>query len=122
MEPSQSIANRENPIDEELAYLERKARRWELKYHLLLKGLMSPTVAAAIIGVCGAILTGYLANQNAALQTENALIIETLKAEPTKAVSQLNTLVDAGLLPVFGKALQQKLAAAKSNTTAAPPN
>ena len=129
MEPGQSNANREAPSDDELADLERWAKRWEFKNHFWLKLMMSPTVAAATIALFGAALTAYLAHSNVTLQAEvekakqeNALIIEVLKADPAQAISRLDALVEAGLLPVFGKALQQKLAAAKSNTTAAPPN
>lgn len=112
----------ESPSDEELKCLERKAKRWEFKFHFLLKTMMSPTVAAATLGLFGAALTAYLAHSNVTLQAEvekakqeNALIIETLKADTTQAISRLDALVDAGLLPRFGKKLQQNLGAARPN-------
>jgi hypothetical protein len=71
---------------------------------------MSPAIAAALIACFGTVLTVAVGYENLRLQErleaskeENTLIIEALKAEPNEPLSRLKALVNAGLLPTFGK-------------------
>ena len=84
-------------------------------------------MAAAILGLCGALFTGFLSWQNSHLEAEveaakqeNTLIIEVLRADPSRASSELKAMVNAGLLPVFGKKRREELEAASPINVSAP--
>jgi len=55
-----------------------------------------------------------------AAKQENALIIEVLRADPSRASSELKAMVNAGLLPVFGEKLREELEAGSQIKVSAP--
>jgi len=127
MANTQSTRTHKTSDDQNLAALERKVRRWELEDHIQFKMLSSPPVAAAILALCGAVITGWLSWQNAHLEAEveaakqeNALIIEVLRADPSRASSELKAMVNAGLLPVFGEKLREAFEAGSQIKVSAP--
>jgi hypothetical protein len=108
--PEQPIAGNPVPRDEELASLERGMRRFELKHHILIKTLMSPAVAAAILGTTGVLYGHYILKQVEETKQENTLILEMLKGEDhTETLVKMKALVDAGVLHEPGKKLREIL-------------
>jgi hypothetical protein len=129
MQATPSTVNHQTSTDDEIAELEREAKRWELKHHFLYKLLMSPAVAAAVLALLGTVFTLVVSCENSSLQRrieaekqERTLIIEALKADQTKPLSRLDALVKAHLLPAHGEELQKILGEQNQNETAAPPN